>query len=290
MFKSVVVPLDGSFTAEKILPWVKDYAIRTGAKVNLVRAIPPAGISTESDHDRGRDRDDALRYLQSVISKLGEDNIATEVWVKPGPPAPVVIDVARKSRSGLIALTTRGSTTVRRGLFGGTAEKILRMAPQSLLLVHASDETPESPIKIKRILVPLDGSDLSESIVPTVAQLARWHESRLLLLYVRPFRSSREFNSERLQELCEQLEKSGVNATYAWAVGDASNEILAMAKRKKVGMIAMNSHGRSGFSRFLLGSVAEEVVHGADVPVYLTCRRKPLKEAEPTRDIVVERA
>lgn len=61
------------------------------------------------------------------------------------------------------------------------------------------------------------------------------------------------------------------------AHGDATMQILHVAERKQVGMIAMNAHGRTGFMRFFLGGVSEEVLHGANAPVYLTCNRKPVK-------------
>ena len=116
MFRSIVVPLDGSYTAERILPWIRDFA-RTGAEINLVRAVPKAGLTAESDHARARERDDALRHLTGIANRLGR----AEIWVQTGDAAKVVMDVARKSRADVIAMTTRGATTVRRGLFGSTA-------------------------------------------------------------------------------------------------------------------------------------------------------------------------
>jgi nucleotide-binding universal stress UspA family protein len=250
--------------------------------LHLVRVVPQAGLSTESDHVRFRDRDDALRYLEGVMKRLSNDGVRAEIYVRSGNPAATVVDLARKVRAGMIAMTTRGKTTVKRGLFGGTAEKILRTSPQSLFILHASDTVPKSrPIPVKRILVPLDGSALSESILPDAVRLAQWHEARLILFYVRPYRTLKGPDQDRLAELCRSLKEQGVQATYAWAVGDAPNEILGLARRKRVGMIAMNSHGRGGFARFLLGSVAEEVIHGSDVPMYLTCHAKPVKVPAP---------
>ncbi len=281
MFKNIVLPLDGSFTAEKVMPWVQDYAVKAGSRVHLVRVIPGSGLTPEGDHDQARLRDDALRYLEDVSKRFRDQNVLVEIYVRAGKAAEVVIDVARKAHAGLIALTTRGSTTVRRGLFGGTAEKIIRMSPQALFVMHASEDAPRPPIKIKKILVPMDGSELSESILPTVSQLARWHEARLILGYVRPFRTLKDPQVARFDELCELLEKDGIKATHTWVVGDAATEILNLAQKKEAGLIAMNSHGRSGFTRFLLGSVTEEVVHGADVPVFLTVNRKPVPVESP---------
>jgi nucleotide-binding universal stress UspA family protein len=283
MFKNIVVPLDGSFTAEKILAWAEEYALRGSAKIELVRVIPTVGLSKESDHERARERDDALRYLEAVSERLAEKNLKSEVYVRSGAPAQVVVDLAKRLPASMIAMTTRGSTTVKRGLFGGTAEKILRLSPRAMFVMHASEDAPQPPVKMRRILVPLDGSELSESVLPAVAQLARWHESKVLLVHAHPYKVLKQVDEERFETLCKVFEHRGVTATYIWAPGDPAEEILRMAQRKKPGLIAMNTHGRSGFSRFLLGSVAEEVVHGAQVPVFMTVNTKPVKLESPER-------
>jgi nucleotide-binding universal stress UspA family protein len=286
MLKNIVVPLDGSFTAGKILPWARNFALQWGARLHLVRAVPDAGWSNESEHARVRERNDSLRYLGEISKELNQEGFLSEVWVREGRPAETVMEVCRKARAGLVTITTRGATTVRRGLFGGTAEKILRMRPPALFIMHASEEEPRSSlVRLKKILVPLDGSPLSESVLSTAAELARGFESALLLATVRAPRSFREVETGGLDAICEKLQKAGIPATHTHASGDPATEIMRLAEKKKARMIVMNSHGRSGFSRFFMGSVSEEVVHGAGVPVYLTFHRMPkglvMSEARP---------
>jgi nucleotide-binding universal stress UspA family protein len=271
MFRNILVPLDGSFTAEKILPWAEMYAKAFDSTLHLVRTIEAPGLTKESDHNRGKERNDALRYLESVAAGLGKNGLKSEIYVREGRPAQAIVETSRQSRSEVIMLTTRGKTSVRRGLFGGTAEKILRLAPRSLFITHGA----EAPKEVKTILVPVDGSELSEAVIPSAIKLARHHKSRLLFLYVQPIRS---FEDKRpyLENLCKSVEWEGVQAQYRVANGDSAVKIADVARQKKVGLIAMNSHGRGGFVRFILGSVAEEVLHSVDAPIFMTCGPKPV--------------
>lgn len=275
MFRNILVPLDGSFTAEKILPWAEYYAEAFDSRLHLVRTVEPPGLRLESDHVRNKERNDALCYLNDISAKLTKQGIGSEIYVREGAPAPAIVDLSRKARCEIIMLTTRGSTTVRRGLFGGTAEKILRLAPRSLFITHGAETMGR---EIKTILVPLDGSELSEAVIPGAVRLARIHKSRLLFVSVKPSRSSLRMDEAAtyLEKVCRSVEWEKVTAQYAWTTGDPATKILDLARRKKAGMIAMNSHGRGGFVRFILGSVAEEVLHNSDVPVYLTCGPKPI--------------
>jgi nucleotide-binding universal stress UspA family protein len=232
----------------------------------------------ESDHVRCRGRDDALRYLERISSRLGELNIASEIYVRGGSPAPVIVEIAAKAHAGFIAMIAQGRTTGERGLLGGTAERVLRLAPNGLLLVHASDDAPKGhPVRIERILVALEGTELSESILMYAMQLARWHASKLLLAGGRSFGNVKRAQTNRMEELCERLGHLGVQATYTWVEELRSSELLRLAEDKHVGMIALNSRRRNGFTRLLSGNVAEDIAREANVPVYLTCNRRLVK-------------
>ncbi len=274
MIKNIVLPLDGSFSSERVIPWVEDYASRSGSKVSLVRAIPSSGLWVEGDHIAGRQRDDARRYLDEVAERLALKNIKCATYVRSGRPASVIVKIAANAHADMIALTTRGSTTVTRGFFGGTAERILRRSPTAVFILHASQSAPGT---IGRILVPLDGTEVSESILSSAATLARLHESKLVLAYVRPYRAIQSLDTNRMERLCENLTLLGVPSTYTWAVGDPSPTLLRLARVRNIGMIAMNSARRNLVSRLIWGSVAQAVVRGADVPVFVTHYRQPMK-------------
>jgi nucleotide-binding universal stress UspA family protein len=117
-----------------------------------------------------------------------------------------------------------------------------------------------------RVLVPLDGSELAEAILPFVEQVAGPLDSEVVLLRV----------IEPLSPV-ELVASAGVGApdTFALrvrtrvALGPPAEEILAAAQATGADLIAMATHGRSGLGRVWFGSVAEAVLHAAAVPVLL---------------------
>ncbi len=133
----------------------------------------------------------------------------------------------------------------------------------------------------RAILVPMDGSATAEGILPHVRALAQDHGTKLIFLRVAfalafPGADPTEAQIQKVGEAQEYIEKirrtfqaEGMEAKAAVRYGFPAEEILAHARREKVDLIAMATHGRSGPARWMLGSVAEEVLRKADVPVLL---------------------
>lgn len=133
----------------------------------------------------------------------------------------------------------------------------------------------------KRILVPLDGSELAEGILPTIGELARIHGAEVVLLraalahtipggdpteaQVRVVEEAERYMAEVQREVRDR----GVAASSVVRYGQAAEEILDHAATGTFDLIAMSTHGRSGIGRFILGSVAEKVLRGATTPVLL---------------------
>lgn len=133
----------------------------------------------------------------------------------------------------------------------------------------------------KKILVPLDGSELAEGIIPLVEELAKIHEAELTLFRValahtfpgadpteHQVKVTREAE-EYLAEIEAGLKRAGVNVNAVVCYGRDAEEIVRYAKDENMELIAMSTHGRSGLGQFLLGSVASKVIHTATPPILL---------------------
>lgn len=133
----------------------------------------------------------------------------------------------------------------------------------------------------RKILVPLDGSPLAESILSQVSEVARMHGAKVLLLRVGfalvfPGADPAEAQLEAVQEaesyiegIRKRMEAEGVSAEAAVRYGFPAEEIVTHARRGGADLIAMATHGRTGPARWVLGSVAEQVLRQSDVPVLL---------------------
>ena len=138
----------------------------------------------------------------------------------------------------------------------------------------------------KRVLVALDGSPRSEGILPFIVQIARPLDLEVVLVRViRPIapptiEGTTYFTVDdvaaRLTEarkylatLAADLRGTGVRVTTDARHGEPVREIVAAARAAEADMIAMTTHGRSGVSRLVFGSVAAAVLREADVPVLM---------------------
>jgi nucleotide-binding universal stress UspA family protein len=134
---------------------------------------------------------------------------------------------------------------------------------------------------VRKILVPLDGSTLAEAILPQVTELATGLGAEVLLLRVAiahvfpgvdPTEEEVRVISEAeayVEALAGALAEKGVHVRTAVRYGKAAAEIIQHIADNQVTLVAMSTHGRSGLSRLVMGSVAEEVVRNAGVPVLL---------------------
>jgi nucleotide-binding universal stress UspA family protein len=140
----------------------------------------------------------------------------------------------------------------------------------------------------KKILVPLDGSERAEAILPYVEKLAQSYQAKVLLLRVleaEPFllgspATYYQFDLKRYQwraeeaesylgDLCAKLRQKGIEASMQIIDGAPVAEILNAAVREEVDLIAMASHGRTGLDRAIYGSVAAGILHGIDRPLLI---------------------
>ena len=133
----------------------------------------------------------------------------------------------------------------------------------------------------KKILVPLDGSKLAEKILPQVKELVNFSGAEVHLLKVvisyeiDPKKDKEELEKlageaqEYLDQVAARLKKKGIQASAIVAYGKDAVQICDYASGKKCNLIAMSTHGRSGLSRWALGSVADKVLQCSSVPVML---------------------
>ena len=138
----------------------------------------------------------------------------------------------------------------------------------------------------RKILVPLDGSKVAEGVLPHAKDLAYSQGAELILLTVganpamdfafsdpglarSAINEQEERSKKYIDDVEEQLKSAGFRTSTVLRVGSVAETILGVAEELGVDCIAMSTHGRTGPARWLLGSIAERVVHNSKVPVLL---------------------
>lgn len=292
-FRSILVPLDGSLLAEQALPIALAIAERARSKVKLVLVHQqllltepgPAYTKVELAMQKA-DRE----YLRSVAARLRERlGRALSTAVLQGPIARTLARYTRELGTDLVVMTTHGRGGIRRAWLGSVADQLIRTSEVPILMVRASEASaPKPSAGLAEILVPLDGSPLAEAVLEPAAALARlWDAEMSLVQVVRPVvltsdpplpfptgysdqvtTMRRETARDYIRDVSERLRESGVKASGVAVIGAGiADTLLDLARPERVSLVAVASHGRGGLRRLALGSVADKLVRGAEVPV-----------------------
>jgi nucleotide-binding universal stress UspA family protein len=263
--------------------------------VELLAVIDIAEIAAHISAEKVRHLDtlieDGVRasttYLRGIATTFRYANVTCTVEKDRAEDA--IIGKGETDGAMLIAMATHGRSGLNRFLLGSVAEKVLRGTANPLLLVRATEAAKaEGEAVFKSVVVPLDGSELAESVIPMMAGVAKALDLEVVLLraYQIPYNAYagddgsyavnydeliagvRDEANEYLEKKVAEVKKLGVAKVSALTKeGFAGDEIIAAARKTPASLIAMCSHGRSGVKRWMLGSVTETVVRHAGEPV-----------------------
>jgi nucleotide-binding universal stress UspA family protein len=275
MFTKVVVPLDCSPLAEVALPYAEEIAGKMGSDIVLLTVLPSEEPKEIQNH---------LAYSKKIINttrlqikKYFEDgpeasvNIATAT--RTGDPAEGILNYADKGYPCLIVMATHGRSGLSRWAIGSVADKVVKAtSKQPLLLVRAKGAHPDMRARriMKKAIVPLDGSSVSESVLPYIGEIAQNLDMYLTLFRVV---HKSEYNflevEEYLRYLCQRLTGQGIAAGYEVRIGNAAEEIIDYADESATDLIAMTTHGQTAMNPFALGSVAQKILLEGNSPLFL---------------------
>jgi nucleotide-binding universal stress UspA family protein len=263
MVNKILTALDGSKTSESILPYLESLLASQDANVTLVKVIPlPSPTKTH----------EASVYLNRVAAGLRAKGAVVDIHILTGKPAQTLVDMAVRGGYSLVVMCTGGKTGLKRLLLGSVAEEVLRISPVPVLIVQPLPKNAARP-QFKRIVVPLDGSHRSGSILPTVSGLAKATGAKILFMTIVEPRAKDDLPVEvwarNMFKEQKQLHKEGVQTELAIRYGDPALEILSFGDVHHADLIALSTHGRTGLERVRYGSVAEKVLRQGKVPLLI---------------------
>ena len=271
MVRRILVTLDGSEPAEAALAYAEALARQDGATLCLLRAAPL------DDHAA------AGRYLDRLATDSRARGLAVETLVLGGSPADAVVTAAARGSADLVIMATHGRTGLERTRHGSVADEVLHRTPTPLLLVRLGHIPPSTwP---RRVLVPLDGSELAAAALDHVRSLLPNDVELVLYQAVLPEASGMlgELGDEPvwvgllsdvegearayLDGVAAQQRAAGRCVRTVAEFGQPAAGITDFCHREHVDLIVLSSHGRGGVSRWLLGSVADDLLRMAPAPL-----------------------
>ncbi len=286
MYERILVPLDGSELARQVFPYVAELALAFGSEVVLVGVCEPEEseygqacrlyINSESEQLRDSIKDSAVKFRTVVLV---------------GKPAEQILDYAGKNDISLVIILSHGRSGIMTWSLGSTASKVLHRVGVPLIIVRAR-ETPEESAKaglFSRLVVPLDGSERSEAVLPYVKELTNKLKSEVILLgVVEPGKHVHTIGGLDYVHFTDQVVESmktnvlkylgdvsskldGTKATIRCEVrvGDGAREIIRFASEIGCSLITVSSHGRPGIEAWIHGSVTYKILQASNQSVML---------------------
>ncbi len=309
MFRTIMVPLDGSLFAEAALGVAARLAGTAGAELKLVTInepqmtlVPVADIPISTGPDDLEVRAQRHEYLAATALQLGV--------VGPGPVSydlvdglagPALAHWIEQHVPDLVVMSTHGRGPLSRFWLGSVADHVVRHVSVPILLLRPKDgdDAPaeQEAYAFKSAIVALDHSVESEAILEPLKQFATLLDTHLTLIHVvepilgvyggmpsYPAPASPDLiellqsrAQARLDELADGLRASGLRVAtkVVFSMGIAAT-LLRLAEEGAKDFVALTTHGATGFRRMLMGSVADKVIRGADRPVLVL--RPPPRE------------
>jgi nucleotide-binding universal stress UspA family protein len=307
MYRSILVPLDGSPFGEQALPLALAIARRSAANLQVVQVhVPLAEMYAEAwpgfeSTVNPRLRRRCQEYLDSIVRRLAPD-AGDDVTVSPALIEGTIPEALQEhvvaTGADLVVMTTHGRGPVARAWLGSVADALLRRLSVPLLLVRPQEFAAAPPAEpaLRHVLVPLDGSPLAEEILEPALAVAGLEGAEYTLLRVIPpmipWSCTGYPVAAGYEDLLEQLEQVHAQeraeaAAYLEHVAAGLRErgarvrirvashdqpavaVLDEARAHPEGFVALATHGRGGLPRLFLGSVADKVLRGSACPVLL---------------------
>lgn len=270
MYDRILVPVSGSPFAEGVIPHVCGIAAATGAKITLLRVI-----------QGGDSRDDAQAETDRLAATYGADSCVVDMQ---GDIPTTILGEARSEPHTLIAIATPGRTNVAVAVLGSTARKIV-FTSHSPVLVYRSTGAPARPdaLKINEVLLPLDGSTLSESMRMEAISWARALGAFLTLVQVLPENVSSNASagsSDMLDSNYVSVHAQNISREFDMEVnyevfhGDPASRLLEYIGDRQdiLGVIA--TRGRNPVQSALFGSVTTKLAHNSSIPLVVQAPNK----------------
>lgn len=291
--------MDGSDTAEKVLPYARALARGLCLPAKLLGVVDVSELAVHLSVANARYLDGVveseLKSSKEYLARMAESfKAGAAAWaVQMGRADEIIVEAAAADKGTLITMATHGRSGLNRWLLGSVAEKILRSTANPLLLIRSSEEaSPAGEVSFKSVMVPLDGSELAERVLPTVIELAQALDLEVVLLRAYELPASASYGEEYLPDYetlktrikdeaqiyldgwVAVLKAKGLARVFTAVLeGPAAEEIIRHARTSPGALIAMCTHGRSGVRRWVLGSVTEKVVrHSGDAVLVVSAK------------------
>ena len=276
MFNKIIVPLDGSNGAEITLPYAAEIAAAFKSEV-ILATVSETGTPDKSHLFEA--------YLKRVSADLERSGVKTRTCELEGKAADEILKLGASEKTDLMIIAAHGATGGNPQMPGSIAGKILSGSGKPVLLVRTKREAGPGRL-IKRILVPLDGSPMSERSLKLVEPAAAGLGAEVILFQaVEPVRYVPGFETmvpnvvlpsddeikrsagKYLTDFAAPFKARGARLSTAVVADAPAEAIIDYSDSGNIDLIAMTTHGFSGIKRWVFGSTTQKVLQAGSKPI-----------------------
>lgn len=262
MDNKILVPLDGSESVEEVLLYVTAITPREATTITLLNVIPGKNAEASGDAHAGE--------IHEALDKAGW---SVNRETRMGDPVEEIVKFSILLPATLLVMSTHGRSGLERVRDGSVTEQVLKQSPCPVFILHSTRAEPADRRKeelFRRILVPLDGTEISASILVCVERFAKMHDSEVILFHDEMDHDEYDHASvkEALQDQSVKLANLDLKVsldmtTYRRPI----REILSRIDEMNIDLVSMATHGESGARRALDESVTAEVIRHSNCPL-----------------------
>lgn len=304
MYKEMLVPLDGSKSAEVVLEYARALGCRLGLSLTLLH------VYTSEESELAPMHQAYVNRVAGIVNsefRAGQEMAGIQPKCRPakaqgalimGHPAEEILRYADEKKFDLILMATHGRSGIGPWIMGSVASRVLGASKIPVWLVPARipGEIVYGEWPTTKMLVPLDGSPLAESVLPHVEAIAKQRGAELVEVVLLKVCGIRHVSSDYLESMIpqswrenvwqeaveyqclskqyltrvqKQLKEAGLKVRAEVLMGNPASEIVDYAHRNPINLIVMSTHGRSGFARWSYGGVIEKVLCGVSSPIFV---------------------
>ena len=295
--QNIIVPIDFSKMSVQAIQIAKQLARRFGASIHLAHArqfnyaadfmapVPPMVPFSIMPYEQNGEQI-ALEELKKVASECGVSSATCDV-LSGAPPFDEICRLAQTIPADLVVMPTHGRTGLKHVFLGSTAERIVQHSSCPVLVTRSKTVKSRngSQAGMKTILVPVDFSNCSRDGLRYAIAFANEFGTKIILLHATYLgyvyscegtaiydipglqKAARKTAERKMRELVRSVNFRAVKFETVLTEGSPVLDICAFAKDHDVDLIIASTHGFTGFTHVLIGSIAEQVVRHAPCSV-----------------------
>jgi nucleotide-binding universal stress UspA family protein len=281
MIDHILVPLDGSALAERVLPHLFAIARPFDSRVTLLRVIGRSEIDQSSQRidplDWQMRKAEAHSYLNKIKNELTQDGLTVNYELLYGDPATRIVEFVQNQNVDLLLVSSHGESGMTGWNISSVVQKTVIRVQKPTMIVRAYQpaQTTQGEAHYMKIFIPLDASSRAEFVLPLATSLAIFHKAQLILAHVvrEPELPRRVPLSQEENELIRQFVEKNKREAARYLEGlqerfpvdmqthliigeDVADTLHSLVDQEKPDLVVMSAHGYSGSAKRPFGSLA----------------------------------